>query len=161
MFHSGAAVQLGLSQPALSASIKSLEADLGVSLLKRHRQGVPTTPYADLLVTHARAVDVELDDAWSNIARLKGSEAVSVRIGCGPAEAMRLLPMALERLHVAQPSMRVFVEYGLNESLMPMVRRGEIACALSSIPRSAAHPDLQPEKAKVILNWIFSLADKK
>jgi len=25
----------------------------------------------------------------------------------------------------------------------------------------AAHPDLKPERAKVILNWIFSLADKK
>jgi LysR family pca operon transcriptional activator len=141
----GAAARLGLSQPALSASIKSLEADLGVTLLERHRFGVKATPYADVLLAHARSIDQELDGAWSNIARLKGSEVVSLRIGCGPAEATRLLPMALMRLHAAHPAMRVFVEYGLNEALMPMVRRGEVDCALSSVPRSAAHPELQHE----------------
>ncbi|MDP1533085.1 MAG: LysR family transcriptional regulator, partial [Rubrivivax sp.] len=52
----GAARQLGLSQPALSASIKSLEADLGVALLERHRLGVKATAYADLLVASARQV---------------------------------------------------------------------------------------------------------
>jgi hypothetical protein len=56
---------------------------------------------------------------------------------------MRLLPLALEHLRQTHPQVRVCVEYGLNERLMPMVRHGEIACALSSIPSSAAHPDLR------------------
>jgi DNA-binding transcriptional LysR family regulator len=144
-----AASHLGLSQPALSASIKSLEADLGVTLFKRNRFGVEPTPYAQVLLGHARSIDQELDDAWSNVARLKGSEVVSLRIGCGPSEATRLLPIALLRLRTAQPTMRIFVEYGLNEALMPMVRRGEVDCALSSIPRSAAHPELQHEALHV------------
>lgn len=145
----GAALQLGLSQPALSASIKSLEADLGVALLKRHRSGVSATPFADLLVAHAGNIHNELDSAWANLARLKGDEAVALRIGCGPSEATRLLPLALEHLAARQPGMRLFVEYGLNETLMPMVRRGEIACALSSIPRSTPHPELEHEPLHV------------
>jgi DNA-binding transcriptional LysR family regulator len=145
----GAAAQLGLSQPALSASIKSLEADLGVPLLKRHRFGVNATPFADALVAHACTIHNELENAWAKVAQLKGSEAISLRIGCGPSEATRLLPMALQHLHAAQPGMRLFVEYGLNETLMPMVRRGEIACALSSIPRSAPHPELEHEALHV------------
>ncbi|MDP3084093.1 MAG: LysR family transcriptional regulator [Rubrivivax sp.] len=138
----GAARQLGLSQPALSASIKSLEADLGVALLERHRLGVKATAYADLLVASARQVDAELAQAWTALARLKGSETISLRIGCGPSEATRLLPAALQRLHQSDPQLRVSVDYGLNEALMPMVRRGEVDFALSSIPRSAAHPEL-------------------
>jgi DNA-binding transcriptional LysR family regulator len=141
----GAAGLLGLSQPALSASIKSLEADLGVSLFKRHRFGVSTTPYADLLLVHARSIDDQLDAAWNELAQLKGSDVIGLRIGCGPSEATRLLPLALEQLRETRPELRVFVEYGLNESLMPMVRRGDIICALSSIPRSAAHPELAHE----------------
>src|SRR3954468_9139092 len=129
-----AAVQLGLSQPALSASIKSLESDLGVKLLERHRSGVNATRQAEALVARARSIDQDLDEALLDVGRLKGSEVVSVRIGCGPAEASRLLPAALLRLRTAHPGMRVFVEYGLNETLMPMVRRGEVDCALSSIP---------------------------
>jgi len=140
-----AAAQLGLSQPALSASIKSLEADLGVNLLVRHRFGVNPTPFAEALVAHARNIDKELDEAWSAVARLKGAEIVSLRIGCGPAEATRLLPLALAQLRESQPGLRVSVEYGLNETLMPMVRRGELAFALSSIPRSAAHLELAHE----------------
>jgi LysR family pca operon transcriptional activator len=140
-----AASRLGLSQPALSASIKSLEADVGVTLLTRHRHGAVATPHAEVLVAHAQSIERELDGAWSSLARLKGTEIVSLRIGCGPAEATRLLPLALLRLRAAHPELRVFVEYGLNEALMPMVRRGDVDCALSSIPRSAAHPELRHE----------------
>ena len=55
-----AAESLGISQPALSMSIKSLEHDLGVALLERHRFGVSPTPYADILVGHARSIEGEL-----------------------------------------------------------------------------------------------------
>jgi DNA-binding transcriptional LysR family regulator len=145
----GAAVRLGLSQPALSASIKSLERELGVPLLRRHRSGVAPTRYADLLTSHATSIEAELDAAWSRLAHLKGTDSVSVRVGCGPSEATRLLPLALQQLRKAHPEVRVFVEYGLNEVLMPQVRRSEIAFALSSIPRSAADPDLFHETLHV------------
>ena len=92
---SAAASALTYTQSAVSQQIAALESETGLTLLERHRFGVNATPYAELLVAHARSIDQELDGAWSNIARLKGSEVVSLRIGCGPAEATRLLPMAL------------------------------------------------------------------
>jgi DNA-binding transcriptional LysR family regulator len=141
----GAAESLGISQPALSMSIKSLEHDLGVALLKRHRYGVIPTPYADILVGHARSIEAELGQAAMRLSELKQAATQSLRIGCGPSEASRLLPLALARLRRAQPQVRVFVEYGLNESLMPLVARGEIAFALSSVPRNAGNAELQHE----------------
>ena len=144
-----AAVRLGISQPALSASIKSLEEDLGVLLLERHRFGVNATQYADALLSHTHGIEAELKAAWDRVGRLRGSEALDLRIGCGPSEATRLLPRALVHLRQAHPELRVFVEYGLNEVLMPMVRRGDVACALSSIPVNTAHPELQHEALHV------------
>ena len=140
-----AAALLGLSQPALSASIKSLESELGLPLLERHRHGVHATAYAETLLDHGRRIEAELQAAWSGLRRQSKRAAVSLRIGCGPSEASRLLPQALVLLRQTQPQLRVFVEYGLNEKLMPMVRLGEIDCALSSVPRTAAHPDLRHE----------------
>lgn len=145
----GAATLLGLTQPALSASIKTLERDLGVPLLLRHRHGVSATRYAEPLIAHAATAEQELDAAWSRIARQRDTDAATVRIGCGPSEASRLLPAALLRLHASEPRLRVFVEYGLNEVLMPLVRRGEIAFALSSIPHTASDPDLFHETLHV------------
>jgi DNA-binding transcriptional LysR family regulator len=142
---SAAAVRLGLSQPALSTSIKSLESDLGVALLERHRFGVQATAYAEALLEHSKRIEAELDSAWSRVRRLRQRDVTSLRIGCGPSEATRLLPTALQHLHETRPELRVFVEYGLNEKLMPMVRLGEVEAALSSVPRSAAHPELRHE----------------
>ena len=156
---SGAAVQLGLSQPALSASIKSLEAELGVALLERHRFGVHATSYAEALLEHARRVESELDAAWAHVRQLRQRDAVTLRIGCGPSEATRLLPIALQHLRATRPELRVFVEYGLNEKLMPMVRLGEVECALSSVPRSAAHPDLRHETLHTDQAVIVARAD--
>lgn len=142
---SAAALLLGLSQPALSASIKSLEEDLGVRLLDRHRFGVYATSFAETLLEHTESVEAELTNAWSTLLRSRKHVTLSLRIGCGPSEATRLLPLALQQLRIVQPELRVFVEYGLNEVLMPMVRHGQVDCALSSIPQSAPHPDLQHE----------------
>jgi DNA-binding transcriptional LysR family regulator len=144
-----AAAVLDLSQPTLSASIRSLEAELGVPLLERHRHGVHATRYAELLLDHGRRVEAELKAATAGVQRLRQAESISLRIGCGPSEATRLLPQALALLRQSQPQLRVFVEYGLNEKLMPMVRLGEVDCALSSVPRSAAHAGLRHEPLHV------------
>lgn len=154
-----AAVRLELSQPTLSASIKSLEADLGVPLLARHRHGVHPTRYAELLLEHARRVDAELEAASAGVQRLRQAEAISLRIGCGPSEATRLLPQALALLREKEPQLRVFVEYGLNEKLMPMVRLGEVDCALSSVPRSTAHAGLRHEPLHADQATVVARAD--
>jgi DNA-binding transcriptional LysR family regulator len=154
-----AATALGLSQPTLSASIKSLEAELGVPLLERHRHGVHATHYAELLLEHARRIDAELRSATAGMQRLRQAEAVQLRIGCGPSEATRLLPHALTLLRQAQPALRVFVEYGLNEKLMPLVRLGEVDCALSSVPRSTAHDGLRHEPLHVDQATVVARAD--
>lgn len=155
---SGAAEILGLSQPALSSSIKSLEADLGVTLLERHRYGVAGTAYAETLLEHFQRVEAELQAAWLRVGRLRQGSR-ELQIGCGPSEATRLLPRALELLRRSHPELRVCVEYGLNERLMPMVRHGQIACALSSIPNSAAHPDLRHQTLYVDRAGVIARAD--
>lgn len=140
-----AAKTLGISQPALSMSIRSLELDLGVTLLTRYRHGVRPTAFADILAASSRTIEAELGHAATRLSQLKLSTAGMVGIGCGPSESSRLLPMALLLLRRTHPEIRVIVEYGLNESLMPLVANGDIAFALSSVPRHSMHPDLKQQ----------------
>lgn len=137
-----AAGELRISQPALSKSIKALEAALGVRLLERGRFGVAPTPFGERLLVRASAIESEIDAAEREIDAMKGVMRGELVIGCGPSEATRLLPQALALLRAEQPSLRVTVLYGLNEALMPMVRRGEIEFALSSVPQTASDPTL-------------------
>jgi len=140
---SGAADTLGITQPALSKSIRSLERSLGVRLLDRGRFGALPTAYGLALARHAQAIDAELQVARSEIEAMRTGKTGSVCIGCGPSEATRLLPVALNRLRARVPDLQVSVLYGLNEALMPMVRNGEVDLSLSSIPPRALDPDLR------------------
>jgi DNA-binding transcriptional LysR family regulator len=142
---SAAAVELGLTQPALSKSIRALERSLELRLLERGRHGVVATEAGAALVARGHAIDAELRAAADEIDSLRRTGRARVTIGCGPSEATRLLPIALEALHATDPDLRVTVLYGLNEALMPMVRDCEVDFALSSVPRTASDPALQHE----------------
>jgi DNA-binding transcriptional LysR family regulator len=140
-----AAAELGVSQPALSKAIKVLERSLGVPLIERGRFGVVATPFGEALRYHGQVVEAEFRHATGEIEALKGAQRGHVTVGCGPTEATRLLPLALARVSQGRPELQVSVLYGLNESLMPWVKQGDIDFALSSVPGRANEPDLLHE----------------
>jgi DNA-binding transcriptional LysR family regulator len=140
-----AAAELGVSQPALSKAIKALERSLGVPLVERGRFGVVATPFGEALRYHGLVVEAEFRHAAGEIEALKGAQQGHVVIGCGPTEATRLLPLALTRVAQSRPELKVSVLYGLNETLMPAVKHGEIDFALSSVPARAQDADLLHE----------------
>jgi DNA-binding transcriptional LysR family regulator len=140
---SRAADFLGISQPALSKNIRGMERALGVQLLERGRFGALPTPFGLALVRHADAIAAELRSAVQEIDALRVARTGLVCVGCGPSEATRLLPMALNRIRARSPGINVTVLYGLNEALTPMVKHGEVDFALSSIPARSSDPDLR------------------
>lgn len=141
-----AAASLDISQPALSKSIKSLEKTLGVRLLERGRFGVSVTPFGQALMQHGQVIEAEMRNAVGEIQAMRGAQRGHVLIGCGPTEATRLLPLALQALAKDKPDIHVTVLYGLNEALMPWVKQGEVDFALSSVPTRATDTDLTHER---------------
>jgi DNA-binding transcriptional LysR family regulator len=140
---SGAAEVLGISQPALSKNIRILEQSLGVQLLERGRFGARPTPFALTLIRHSDAISAELTLAAKEISALKEAKSGSLCIGCGPTEAIRLLPVALERLRKSNPGIVTSVLHGLNDSLLSKVKHGDVDFALSSIPSRRTDPNLK------------------
>ena len=140
-----AAASLEISQPALSKSIKSLEKTLGVRLLERGRFGVSVTPFGQALMQHGQVIEAEMRNALGEIQAMRGAQRGHVLMGCGPTEATRLLPLALQALAQKNPDIQVTVLYGLNEALMPWVKQGEVDFALSSVPARASDTDLMHE----------------
>jgi DNA-binding transcriptional LysR family regulator len=163
---SKAAEAMSISQPALSKSIRSLERALGVQLLERGRFGALPTAFGLALVRHADAIDAELRSAAQEIDALRVAQSGHTCVGCGPSEATRLLPIALNRLRASAPGIRVTVLYGLNEALMPMVKHGEVDFAISSIPARSSDPDLRQirvheDRAAVIVRSGHPLAMRR
>jgi DNA-binding transcriptional LysR family regulator len=163
---SKAAEVMGISQPALSKSIRALERALGVRLLERGRFGASPTAFGLALIRHADAVDAELRSAVREIEDLRGARIGHTCVGCGPSEATRLLPIALNRLRERAPNIHVTVLYGLNEALVPMVKHGEVDFAISSIPARSSDQDirhvrLHEDRAAVIARSGHRLVERR
>jgi DNA-binding transcriptional LysR family regulator len=91
-----AAVACHVSQPALSAAIRRLEAELGVELVHRTRRFDELTPQGEQLLRWARQTLSAADGLSSEAARLAGELAGPLRLGVIPTA----LPVVAE---IAQP----------------------------------------------------------
>ncbi|MCW5770155.1 MAG: LysR family transcriptional regulator [Rhodospirillaceae bacterium] len=85
-----AAKKLGVSQPALSQSIAQFEAELGVKLVERGRNGITPTVYGRSLYDHAKIIRSEVDRAQESLHRLLNGERGTLSIG-----ALSGLPVSL------------------------------------------------------------------
>jgi len=104
-----AAVQLGVSQPAVSEVIADLEHALGVRLLDRSTQGVEPTMYGNALLKRSIAVFDELKQSVRDIEFLADPTTGEIRIACGSAIATTVTPHVLERFAEKYP--RVVVHF--------------------------------------------------
>ncbi len=102
-----AGARLGISQTAVSHSVRGLEKALGVQLLARHaRAVVPTEAGERLLRTVAPRLQ-EIDAGLLEVSELRDKPSGSIRI-TAPEDAIRLLlSPKLERFLTAHPDIRV------------------------------------------------------
>ena len=67
-----AARKSGLSQPAVTKSLRGLEAELHAQLVRRTNHGVVATPAGRAFYAHAHAAQAELRKGEEEIAQLAG-----------------------------------------------------------------------------------------
>lgn len=141
-----AASHLGMSQPAVSEAIASLEAALGVRLLDRHAQGVEPTIYADALLKRGQVVFDELRQGINDIKFLANPEAGEVRIACAEFLSADLLPRAIS-LFSRQYSNVIFSVVPQDTTTLENRELQErvVDIVLSRVPRSFADDDLSIE----------------
>lgn len=78
---SAAAIELGISQPAITAAIKELEADLGVALIRRRVGGITLTQEGLKFLSQARNVQMSVADAILSIKKDDARISGTVRLG--------------------------------------------------------------------------------
>jgi DNA-binding transcriptional LysR family regulator len=104
-----AAARLHIAGPAVSQTIRSLEADLGLRLFDRTNRRVELTEGGRLLLAEAQAVLARLDSARAAIDQFKSRQRDRVRIGVAAALPPRLVPTLLARCADEAPGVDVVV----------------------------------------------------
>ncbi len=102
-----ASERLHISQPAISAQISQLEAELNTELLVRHRRGVKLTAAGSLFLDHGRDILARLEQARAAVAELDREAAGSVTIAMITTIANVIAAPLLERVKQRFPKLDV------------------------------------------------------
>jgi DNA-binding transcriptional LysR family regulator len=140
-----AAGAIGISQPALSKTLRRLEKAAGTKVVGRTPKGVELTAMGFALLTHARRLQFALDDVLKEVADLNGGRSGLLRIGASFEAAELLLPSACEILLQHAPDVTTKITAGTNEALVPALRSGVLDLVISGIPKTG-DKDLTQER---------------
>jgi DNA-binding transcriptional LysR family regulator len=104
---SQAALDLHLSQSALSEALRRLEVELGVELLERSSRGVTPTPAGAALLPEAKDAIARFDGALDAARRAAQGQTGRLRVGFEAAGAGRLSTQSRARFLARFPHVRV------------------------------------------------------
>jgi DNA-binding transcriptional LysR family regulator len=106
---SEAALELNLSQSAISHAIATLEKELGVPLFARGRYGAVLTPAGEQILHHARQALQHLEMMQKAANLQKGLQGGQVRIASFRSVASRLLPKVIAKFRQRCPEVTVTI----------------------------------------------------
>lgn len=125
---SQAAMEVNVSQSAITAAIKQLESDLGVILFRRHNAGVSLTAEGTRFLQHARNIMASVNAAENAPLTEEKTISGTVRLGVTYTVAGYFLPRHYARFKRSFPRVRVdihelprdAIERGLRDGTLDM-----------------------------------------
>ena len=152
-----AARQLGVAQPTITKSVRSLESELHVQLLARNAQGIVPTASGRAFFARARMAQSELRKAEEEAAQVGGPTGGSVAFGVGNVAAALIVPEAVARFRRQFPRAGIRIVEGLAHLLLPSVRDGSLDFVMGM--RHVAELDPRSDFARCIAaSWWLPLA---
>lgn len=143
---------VGLSQPAITRQIASLEADLGAQLLDRSSRQFRLTPVGEVVYQRARRLALGVSELREAVSDMIHPERGRVTIGAVTTVGLGLLPPILTEFARQYPAVRVLVKAGRTADTLERVLEGEIDMAILTNPVSHQRLHSIPlEKDRVVL----------
>jgi len=131
-----AAEELWLTQSALSQQVRRLEAELGVTLLRRTPRGVELTPAGEALLPRAEAMLAEEARARAILERHAGATRGRVRVVATTMDTPGL-PAALAAFHREHPGLQIALRHAAATEIPALVAGGSADIGVASLHGAA------------------------
>ncbi|MBE7032648.1 MAG: LysR family transcriptional regulator [Ruminococcaceae bacterium] len=149
---SQAAEKVGISQPAFSKHIISLENEIGIKLFDRSSTPLTLTPAGEFFIEKARRLVFEEDVLLKTIEKYKSGDRGKLTIGAVPFRSSYMMPGLIKKVKDKFPDLQVnLVEYGLSV-LKEGLLNGEYDFAIMNLPVNEPEFETIPlEEDKLVL----------
>ena len=129
-----AADKLGVSQAAVSKSLKILEQESGLSLFRLVNGRLRPTAAAERLLPHAQRALDHLDRARTVAQELSGGDIGQITIGVAGPALVSILPAAVQRFRAESPEVRLNIQIENAHGLLEKVAGTEVDLGIGTPP---------------------------
>ncbi|WEX08675.1 LysR family transcriptional regulator [Chelativorans sp. AA-79] len=145
-----AADKIGLTQPALTKTIRRLEQECGSILFERTARGMLLTTAGKMLLERSRAIEMHYQQAHEEIRLLNRGALREFRIAAGSAYHAAIAPDLVKRLSTEFPATRFVLAFEVAGNALPKLVDGDLDLLLGaflSVPTEGieTHPLLKVE----------------
>ena len=117
---------IGLSQSAVSHSVKELEAEIGVRLLDRTTREVLLTGAGQQLATRLTRLLEELNTTLLDVRSYGEQRSGTVRVAASQTPSAHLMPQCLASTQQHYPDIRVILHDRVQQAVLHSVRNAEV-----------------------------------
>lgn len=138
--------QLGITQPAITRSIRDIESDLGTPLFERHANGVRLTAIGEVFVRRARTIQSEMRRARDEVEQLKGNFTGQVSMAISPGAAIALTGSFLPSFRKRYPRALLRLRETFFQPVERSIAAGEIDFFIGAYDHELSLTSLSVEK---------------
>lgn len=138
------ALQMHMSQPAVSGTVGRLEAMLSARLFDRTTRAVQITEAGRVFAEQARFVRHQMEEAVHRVRAVADVKVGRVALAALPSLAATVVPLAFARFAADHPGVEMELVDSLANPAFEMVRAGRVDFALSAANPAYADLDYLP-----------------
>jgi DNA-binding transcriptional LysR family regulator len=140
---SEAAEYLGMTQPAVSNHIKSLEKDLGVRLLERVSSSIQPTPAGNYVYSMGRQLLDQWKEMREGVQNFHGILTGNLKIGASTIPGTYLLPKWIGKFYELFPKVDIINEIADSEQILARILNKQIDIGITGAKSNS--PDIISE----------------
>ena len=130
----GAAARLHVTQPAVTAAVRSLERELRTPLVARHGRGIVLTPAGEVLAGYAARVLGLLDETTAAVHEAASRGTGRIRLAAVTTAAEHVLPRIIRDFRGLHSAMEIELEVGNRRTVWERLRDREADLAVGGRP---------------------------
>ena len=121
-----ASLELHISQPAISQSIKKLEQQLGGTLFLRSNKGMELTSEGKMFYEYVKGALELINNAENEFTSFKDLSKGEIKIGCSTTLTKLVLMDALKKFHLDYPNINISIINDLTCNLINDLKIGKL-----------------------------------